>query len=1325
MFVKVNGKVCRVLLDTGASRSAVRQDMLKLLGAVMEPLPIGSFKVLAAADGHRLSVLGRVNLNVNLTGVDLPFHFAVLDKLNCDILFGLDILKDLGAQIDCVNGTVSFLDSLVTLNTLHRKDTGCVGRLAKKTVFPPRSETLVAVKVPKACGSVCLIERLAADPYRALTAARTVSRISGGSTVCRLLNPSDRAIKLKAGSKVATICKAFKVVADGAEFEPSFGRDWPANQVNSVEEPGERRGAKVSTIANLGLKLDAPALSEAQKAELELLLEANADIFATSSQQLPGCNLHQHRINTGDAVPQRRRAYRLSPIAKKEIGKQVQDLLDADIVEPSHSMWSAPTVLVKKKDGSMRMCIDYRMLNAVTKPINFPIPLWQDVLDAVSEARPTIFSSLDLKSGYHQILLDPDSRDKTSFSTHMGSFRFKRLPFGLQNAPSSFQMLMSEVFHGLGFKFVIYYLDDVLIYSRGWQDHKVHLEAVFSRLRKANLKLHPSKCHFAMAELLYLGHVIGAGGVRVDESKIELVKKWPTPRSTRDVRSFVGYCSYYRRYVKNFASIVAPLNRLLQKDVEFDWTPDCEVSFQQLKTMMSSTPILSYPDMAKEFILATDASTSAIGWVLSQKGDDGREHPISFGGRGLRQNEKGWSIMDLEALALVTAIKENSVYLCHKKFTVYTDNISLTWFKSIKPANSIVFRWALLVQQYNFDILHKSGVKNNNADSLSRRSYSDPPAPDPNDNILNDDLSFSSLFDMERFCDCNAGKEASETRQELRENVKDLTEIRFEKWPTVNAMEDGQDEEAGMADKQRKCPDLSPIIDYLETGDLPGNDKVARRIVFQAPQFFMKQGCLYHCCPYKNEELNEEKGMNKTLVVPTEMVKDLLYQYHDVNGHPGADRLLHAVRDKYYFVNMYSTIRKYVKSCDICQRTKRHAHFKRAPLQPLPAVDVFARFHMDFLGPLPITAAGYKHILLVVESLSRWPIAIPLKDQTAVEVAKALYDNVFTVFGCPVSLLTDRAQDFVGNLITELCKLFQVKRLRTSAYRPQTNSACEKFNSTILKCLRCYCEDQDKWDEVLPSIMCAYRATPCIYSTGFSPFCVLFGREMRLPLDNDLNPPNCKSKDIEAYIGKVIKKIELIRKVARENVEASQETSKSKYDVKSRATDYKVGDRVLLYCPRVPASKSPKLWNRYWTGPYYICEKVGNVNYAIRNCETQKRVNHPVHSDRLKPYHEDDTVHSDPRSQSVTQQTTDWAENNNNNDNDESETGDSKDTFYIIRALTGLKYIKGKKHYRVVWDIDGSKTWEPEGNIPPLVKQEYHIKRTQEGKLRKQFRRRR
>lgn len=408
-----------------------------------------------------------------------------------------------------------------------------------------------------------------------------------------------------------------------------------------------------------------------QQALLDLL-QRYRDVFALSPEELGRTDVIKYTIDTGDSPPVRLRPYRIPEIKKATVEKHVQDMLQRGIIRESTSPWCAPVVLVSKKDGGDRFCLDYRRLNRVTKKDSYPLPRIDSTLDALSGTK--YFTTLDLMAGYWQCQLDESSKEKTAFITHRGLYEFEVLPFGVVNGPSHFQRVMECILRGLTYETCLIYLDDVILFSRSFEEHLERLEEVFQRFRGANLKLKPSKCHFACSKVNYLGHVVSAEGVQPDPEKISAVKEFPVPRTVKHVRSFLGLCNYYRKFVFNFAKIAAPLNNLTRKNTVFHWDDNCQQAFDTLKTALTEAPILAYPDFTIPFDLYVDASDEGIGMVLGQQ-QHGKEVVIAYAGRSLNSAEKNYSVTEREALSVVDGIKYFQSYLYGRKFTVHTDHI--------------------------------------------------------------------------------------------------------------------------------------------------------------------------------------------------------------------------------------------------------------------------------------------------------------------------------------------------------------------------------------------------------------------------------------------------------------------------------------------------------------------------------------------------------------------------------------------------------------------------------------------------------------------------
>ena len=361
---------------------------------------------------------------------------------------------------------------------------------------------------------------------------------------------------------------------------------------------------------------------------LKALLREFQNSFSRDSTDMGLTNLVEHRIHTGDAQPIKQHPRRI-PLAKmEEAQNEIKDMLNKGVIEMSDSPWSSPIVLVKKKDGSIRFCIDYRKLNNVTLKDSYPIPRIDSTLDALSGSK--WFSTIDLKSGYWQVPVAPEDKAKTAFSIPGGGhWQFHNMPFGLCNAGATFERLMERVLSNLSWKICLVYLDDIIVLSKDFDEHLSNLRQVFSRLKRANLKMNPKKCILLQSQVSFLGHIVSGDGIATDPSKIEAVDKWPTPTSVKEVRSFLGLCSYYRKFVNKFADIARPLHKLTETKSKFHWGEDCQTAFDKLKRALTSSPILSYPDSTGDFILDTDASNTGLGAVLSQI-QDGIEKPICY-----------------------------------------------------------------------------------------------------------------------------------------------------------------------------------------------------------------------------------------------------------------------------------------------------------------------------------------------------------------------------------------------------------------------------------------------------------------------------------------------------------------------------------------------------------------------------------------------------------------------------------------------------------------------------------------------------------------------
>ncbi|KAK3100349.1 hypothetical protein FSP39_018534 [Pinctada imbricata] len=1013
VHIQIHNTTTQALVDTGASISVI--SLTALNKAVKHP-KIQSSKLISVsgvcATIHR--VCGQITLPINIDGYTFSHTFQILDIVNTGVILGADFLRENNAIIDLQNHQLIFNDiKHVTALYLDEREqvVGLVKTITANNI-PPNSEFNIQIKVTRTSeNSLVLLEPSSFLAEHQLIGGRCLTRIKDGSTYYRILNPTNSTINIK---KNKLIAKAYPVDENciyTLDTNDKISTSSLHANTNSCNKPIDQ---------DLDIHIDKENLTHNEQLQLAELLTRNRDVFAKDASELGKTHIHYHRIDTVTDKPVRSKPYKQTPAARQETDKQIEHMLQHDIIEESTSNYHSPVVLVKKKNGSFRFAVDFRKLNAATESMSFPIPRVDEVFDTIAESKAQIFSVLDLASGFWQVPLDEETKHKTAFITHKGLYQFKRMPFGLMNAPMTYQMLMTKVLKDLNWRIALIYIDDVLVYSKSVAEHFGHLELVFQKLREANLTLQPSKCHFAATTVKYLGHVISNKGIKVDSDKTAAVATYPVPKSIKHVRSFLGMCNYYRKFIKNYSKIAAPLSRLLCKDSKFRWTDECTTAFNTLKAALTSAPILAYPDFSRPFVLSTDASEEAIGYILGQVDPNTNlEHVIAYGGRSLHAAEKRWHINEKEGLALIDAIKTFKPYLSNAKFTVYTDNITVRWLNNNKDASGRLGRWSLFLQSYNFDIVHRAGSKNN-ADALSRRPYSecttqeDPKTNSPRPPIStieipahHDKIAVTFEYDGER---------NSPATINLMET-------------SINAIQhphtDVQDNPL-LSHLQMNDSDFIEIVRFITAGELPDNHKHANTVYIQSQHYHISNGLLYHLHQDRGKGLPPERSLIRQLAVPKSLRKDVLDAYHDCiagGGHQGFDRTLASIKAKYYWPRMYTDIEEYIRTCETCQQSKRPIHNRPAPLTPIPTEELFSRWHMDILE-LPCTSEGYRYLLLVVDSFSRYPEAFPLKSQEAPEVARVLFNEIFSRWGAPRTLISDRGQNFMSKLVQALCELF-------------------------------------------------------------------------------------------------------------------------------------------------------------------------------------------------------------------------------------------------------------------------------------------------------------
>ena len=694
-------------IDSGAVNTFITKEVYYSILPHQRPVLEPARKQFETADGSYLKLLGTARMILTLGDVDVCFRVFV-GGVKCNLL-GQDFMLRYECQWDYRS------DSLI-LNCVHTSDyeeRSCRVVTAENVGVPPRHEAVLKSRVLGGgnTGDGVLVPMKKFVHTHGLAIAHVVVTAKNSDVYVRVFNPGDGEICVKKNTEIALLAP-----------------------VNFVSEP--LHSENVCNVQKLSVSEEIPAflqevfdegcrnltLEEADKFRQFLIGRKSA--FADPEMPAERAKIGEHCINLKDEMPFKE-AVRRVPLYKREIlDNEIDKLKEQGLIEESKSPWSSPIVLVQKKDKSWRLCVDYRRLNSQTIKDAYPIPRISDDLDALSGSK--WFSSLDLNMAYHQIPMREADKEKTAFGTPRGGlYQYQVMPFGLCNAPATFQRVIEQALHGLQWHVTVLYLDDIIVYSRDFDQHLKNLNLVFDRLQDANLKLKAKKCSFFKREVAFLGHIVTEHGVMTDPGKTRAVDEWKTPENVSELRSFLGLVSYYRRFIKNFAHVAKCLHELTSKNVKWEWTTKCDEAFQSLKSELVNAPILGYPDVnGGSFILDTDASNDAIGAVLSQL-QDGQEKVIAYASRTLTSAEKNYCVTRKEMLALIFFVKHFKHYLLGREFLLRTDHASLVWLHKFKEPDGQIARWLQQLGPYTFQIQHRVGKRHGNADALTRMSSGD------------------------------------------------------------------------------------------------------------------------------------------------------------------------------------------------------------------------------------------------------------------------------------------------------------------------------------------------------------------------------------------------------------------------------------------------------------------------------------------------------------------------------------------------------------------------------------------------------------------------
>jgi transposase InsO family protein len=1222
--VTLGGVTMNSLLDSGSEISTITESFYyEHLSEVSKIEDSTKWLSITAANNLPVPYIGCITTNIQICGVTLK-----------DI--GLLVIKDTARKAD--------KPGVVGCNILRRlykysKDSGKLPTFGKEfpelaTVFHAWQQEMHLEDVAdedkgKPLGYIKLAETITVPPLTALTVKGTARYMKQTSTV--LIDQSDT-VSLPVGIMVSPCFSELKngttklqvrnyssvpvkLHKRGRIAEMHTGEQYMPEAAMQLEEEEENTwklhlGKDEDQEHLKQINIDNVDLSSDEYEQLSQLLHKHKDVFSRNEDDLGYTDVIKHKIYTTDEIPVKLADRRVPPPLQPEVRKELQKWLDAGVITESSSPYASQIVVVKKKDGTIRICCDFRALNKKTVKDAFPLPNITETLESLGKAK--YFSSLDLTQGFMQVALDEQDSSKTAFRALGSLYQFTRLPYGLCNSPATFERLMTKVFGDLHMRSLVLFLDDILVYASTVKEMIENLDTVFSRLQQVNLKLKPTKCYLFQKELLYLGHKISEHGIGTDPKKISAITQWPVPSTRKNLKSFVCLASYYRRFVPNFASIAAPLTDLMTRDnngktkndhIEHLWTEDCSKAFETLKQQLISAEVLAYPDFTQPFEVETDASGKGLGAVLLQKGPDGRKRPICYASRKLRKYENNmerYSSMKLELLALKWAITEKfRDYLYGQRFIVYTDNRALAHLNSSRAA-ATELHWLTDLASFNFEVRFKPGFQNTVADALSR-------------NPVEEEILWES----------NPSEQSTEIPECVREEVF-IRAMEVERIETdmCTSMPGYTKEQIQLM--QKEDPILQRVLQVFQTGkkltakQLKAESPPVRKTLKHWDQLFMKDNILFRRMKLNHEEVEQ-------LLLPRKIISEVLRLTHDMAGHQGRERTTALVAARCFWANMLKDISSYCEKCERCWIAKMGPRVVPRMCH-LIAVRPLHMLAVDFTL-LEKSSSGLENVLVLTDVFTKYTLAFATRDQKAQTVAKVLVQEWILKFGVPERLHSDCGRSFENSLIQELCSFYGISKTKTTPFHPQGNSQCERFNRTMHDLLRTLPPEQKKcWPKFLPSLCFTYNCTPHA-STSYSPFFLMFGMHPRLPVDILLNQEDDQdSLSTDDWVEHHKKQIKEAHKLALENTQKKASQRKERHDQKAGDFDIPVGTKVLLRHRVLGRNKIQDCWDPL---QYIVVRRLDDCNnvYAVKPVDG---VGHLRHVNRVNLKISSDVPQTEP-----------------------------------------------------------------------------------------------
>lgn len=1236
--IHVNNRHYHALLDTGSSVNCISENALRTMNISTRSIQPTDMKF-NTASGSNLNPTGLISLKFWFNNSFCKDDFFIFKDLSQQIILGRTFMRKYEAKLDLSENSCTINNKF-----LLKTDT---------EIYLKPNESILTQGIASTSVPSGLHGEIGSHGHRSgITVVASAVTICNRKVPILLTNEKEHDIKINRGKFITW----FKPLSSSeCPMEPKPQKSKPINTV-SKQEPQQATDPEQELKEEYNI--DLMQYDPKRRQRLVDTIHENKDAFTDSSGKLGYNDWFSYSIQLQpNTRPLTQQPYRMNPEVREALQEQIDKFVEQGVLTRSHSTWSSPVIAIKKgtskaakhvkstQPPEYRLVVDYRYLNAHSLPPQTHLSNVRELLDEIGRSSPRWFTSLDVKNSFFQHALHPDSQHLTGFLFNHKAYEFRVCPQGLHASPHVYSRLMLEIMDMIGeHSHVFCYIDDILIATPTWEKHLEVLHKTLKAFRQANLKLNGSKCHFAEKEATFLGYQLSERGISIGHKHTKAIQSWPQPKTPRQVRSLLGSVNYFRQWIPERGNIIRPLTQLTRKHVKFQWTEECQNSFDQIKRIMTSEPILAYPDFDKEFELFTDASQTAIGALLAQRDDNNQLRAVSYLGRGTTPQESRWNITELEALSVVYAVREFRVYLSSKPFKIFTDHAALVHiFNSTKiQATNKLTRYALYLSDFQYQIVHVPGSNNIIADALSRRTYEDSnkeswadpsydiglpqledsPSPEvaivtramaaktkqgtepqpkpgtPEGNSTKDTASTTK--------DATTANEETTAEENIEPNEKKGMKPRLYEDPTQEFLSNQAIRKAQEDDEF--CNDL---LNMVLRDTLPEDKKRRDRCQKRQFDFCIRNHML---CQIWNPIPKGDVVFR--ILIPQSLQHSLIdfVHNHAMTAHLGSDKMISLLRRRVIFKNMYQQVTDYIGSCDTCLRVKQNNHPFKIPIglydsSPQP----WERCHVDFAGPFqPTQYHGNRYICTVVDSCSSFVVAWPCRTLTTASFMENFYKKISCLFGNPAVLIADNAQTFKAKIWQDLAARMNMKLQFAPPYHPQNNGAAEAAVKRIKQSLQLMSQTfSDNWDKLLAPAVYSINAS-CHGNLNISPFTIIFGRSPRILLEQSTDH---QPAPLYSIIDEMLTTQQQAQKIMAD-YKRDKAITRAEKSLPTETQQTLLPGHVVFW--KRPTDHSiDGIHRQRHSGPYIVYGKVGN-RARLRDLQTGQFHNLLVHISQLR-----------------------------------------------------------------------------------------------------------